>query len=171
MADPWLVVIDMQLVFGEPGSPWYAPCFDAVASRIAAMIPAFGERVVFTRFIPPTEITGSWVGYYEKWPFAVAAGREDRIWRIAPVFQPGAVVDTHQFSKWTPDLRRVVGETPELVLTGVSTDCCVLATALAAIEDGAQVRVVAEACGAKTPALQEVALGVMRGRGPQVVVG
>ncbi len=38
-----------------------------------------------------------------------------------------------------------------MVLCGVSTDCCVLMTALAAVDDGVAVRVVADACAAKTP--------------------
>ena len=33
-----------------------------------------------------------------------------------------------------------------LVLVGVSTDCCVLSTALAAADEGVSVRVVADAC-------------------------
>ena len=56
-----------------------------------------------------------------------------------------------------PDVRQVGrGDWPprspgvtEIVLTGVSTDCCVLSTALAAADAGVHVRVVADACAGR----------------------
>ena len=56
MADPqdeWLVAIDMQTVFAAPDSPWFTPTFKAVGEQIASLLPLFGKRVIFTRFIPP----------------------------------------------------------------------------------------------------------------------
>ena len=53
------------------------------------------------------------------------------------------------------------------MLCGVSTDCCVLATALAAIDAGAHVRVVADACAAE-PALHRAALDLLARRSPQL---
>jgi nicotinamidase-related amidase len=49
----------------------------------------------------------------------------------------------------------------ELVLTGVSTDCCVLSTALAAADAGAHVRVVADACAGLSEADHQRALATM----------
>jgi nicotinamidase-related amidase len=62
-----------------------------------------------------------------------------------------------------------VGAEPDLVLCGLSTDCCVLATALAAIDAGARVRVVADACAAE-PALHDAALAILRRRTPQLTL-
>ena len=42
--------------------------------------------------------------------------------------------------------RAALGGAEDIVLTGVSTDCCVLSTALAAADDGVRVRVAADAC-------------------------
>ena len=56
------------------------------------------------------------------------------------------------------ELRALVGG-GEAVLCGVSTECCVLMTALAAVDDGAHVRVVADACAAKGPKTHERCAG------------
>ena len=47
------------------------------------------------------------------------------------------------------------------MLAGVSTDCCVLSTALAAADAGVEVRVVADACAGADDASHTKALQVM----------
>jgi len=61
----------------------------------------------------------------------------------------GATLDATTFGKWGPELAAAVGAGP-LVLAGVSTDCCVLSTALAAADAGMAVQVVADACAGVT---------------------
>jgi hypothetical protein len=58
------------------------------------------------------------------------------------------VIDAPTFSKWGPELAAVVPEGAEMVLTGVATDCCVLSTALGAVDGGRFVTVVSDACAA-----------------------
>ena len=62
-----------------------------------------------------------------------------------------------------------MGTELDLVLCGLSTDCCVLATALGAIDAGARVRVVADACAAE-PTLHDAALAILRRRAPQLTL-
>jgi nicotinamidase-related amidase len=54
----------------------------------------------------------------------------------------------------------VTGDAP-LVLAGVSTDCCVLSTALAAADDGRFVQVVADACAGASDEDHQRALDAM----------
>jgi nicotinamidase-related amidase len=56
------------------------------------------------------------------------------------------------------------------VLCGVATDCCVIATALAASDAGTFVRVVGDACAGSSDAAHERALAIMAGFAPQVTV-
>jgi nicotinamidase-related amidase len=56
------------------------------------------------------------------------------------------------------------------VLAGVSTDCCVLSTAVAAADAGVAVQVVADACAGVTAASHEQALAVLRLYGPLIEV-
>lgn len=165
----WLIVIDMQHVFGDPASPWFTAGFATAAERIAALAPRFGPRVLFTRFVPPRVIEGSWAEYYRRWEFA-AAPASAPLWRLVPPWRGAEGLDTHRFSKWGSALRERIGPSATAVLCGVSTDCCVLMTALAAVDDGAHVRVVADACGAKTPEVHGAALSLLRTRAPQLTI-
>ena len=68
---PALVVIDMQNVFGAPSSGWFTPKFAEASAVIERMLPAFGDRVISTRFVAPAHPEGAWVTYYQEWPFAL----------------------------------------------------------------------------------------------------
>ena len=166
---PWLVVVDLQRAFADPGSPWFTPGVASVAGVVGDLAPRFGARVVFTRFVPPSKAEGSWRLYYKRWRFA-AGTRDSERWSIIEPWDRAVSVSSHTFSKWVPELQALVGPHPTIVLCGVSTDCCVLATAFAAVDAGVQLRVVADACAAKTPELHEAALQMMRCRAPQLTV-
>jgi nicotinamidase-related amidase len=155
----WLVVVDLQHVFGDPDSPWLAPRFAEVRPRIAQLADAFGDRVVHTRFVAPAEPAGAWRAYYEQFPFALQPPDAPL---YALVDDPGdrPVVSATTFGKWGPDLAAVVGEGP-LTVTGVATDCCVISTVLPAADAGVPVRVVTDACAGSTDDDHDRALRVM----------
>ncbi|WP_416961937.1 cysteine hydrolase family protein [Streptomyces sp. Agncl-13] len=157
-----LAVIDMQRVFAEPDSPWATPRFDEAAAGVRRLLPAFGERVTFTRFVAPEKPTGAWRAYYDQWPFALQPP-DAPLWELTDEFAAQArhLVDAPTFGKWTPELAERVGPAGRLVLVGVSTDCCVLSTALAAADAGAEVLVVADACAGVDDDSHAKALHVM----------
>ena len=155
-----LVVIDAQRAFADPASPWCTPGIEAALAGMRRLAGAFAD-VVYTRFVPPAAPAGSWVDYYERWAFARDA--DPTVWDLVAPWTGEAAIDLPTLSKWGPEL----AAHPELVVCGVSTDCCVLATALAAVDAGARVRVVADACAAD-PELHAAALAIMRRRGPQL---
>lgn len=162
---PWLAVIDMQNVFASPDSPWQARDVDAIVDKNRALIESFGERVVFTRFIAPTHPEGAWADYYREWSFALVPP-DDPIYDLVDSLphRGHPVVSRTTFGKWDDgpgSLREVTSAATTLVLCGVSTDCCVLSTALAAADAGVEVQVVADACAGVTPADHERALSVM----------
>ncbi|WP_227323712.1 cysteine hydrolase family protein [Acidisoma silvae] len=166
-ARPWLIIVDMQPAFGHPDSPWCTPGLDATADRIDLIRPLFGSRVVFTRFVPPVTQPGSWAPYYAKWPFALEE-RHDWLWALLPRWQERPSIASHQFSKWNTEMQNKLGPNPSVYICGVSTDCCVLGTALGAVDDGAHVRVITDACAAKNPEIQDRALGLLAARSPQL---
>jgi nicotinamidase-related amidase len=168
---PWLAVIDMQRVFGEPGSPWFTPRFAEITGAIRQLADAFAPRVTFTRFIAPAEPQGAWRGYYDQWPFALQPPT-DRMYELADEFaaDPGPTVDATTFGKWGSELAARTGPGGHLVLAGVSTDCCVLSTALAAADAGITVTVAADACAGMSDQSHAQALDIMRLYGPLVQV-
>jgi nicotinamidase-related amidase len=166
----WLVVIDMQRVFGEPGSPWLAPRFGEIVAPVQRLVAAFRPRVIFTRFVAPAAPQGAWQRYYVQWPFALQPP-DARIYELADEFagEPGPALDATTFGKWGPELAARTGGAP-LVLAGVSTDCCVISTALAAADAGVGVTVVQDACAGADDASHAKALDVMRLYSPLVEV-
>ncbi|HEX9064913.1 MAG TPA: cysteine hydrolase [Streptosporangiaceae bacterium] len=165
-----LVVIDMQHVFADRDSQWRAPRFGEVVGPVRDLAAAYAPRVVFTRFVAPAVPEGAWRRYYELWPFALQPP-ESAIWDLVPEFaeHQDAAVDATTFGKWGPDLAaRLHGGA--MVLAGVSTDCCVLSTALAAADAGVQVKVAGQACAGIDDDSHAKALDIMRLYAPLVEV-
>ena len=164
----WLVVVDLQHVFGDADSPWGAPRFEEIRPRIRELAGAFGERVVRTRFVAPDQPAGAWKEYYAQFPFALQPPDAPL---YALVDDPGVapVLDATTFGKWGPELAAVVGEGP-ITVVGVATDCCVISTVLPAADDGIAVRVVSDACAGSGDDDHERALRVMSLYAPLVHV-
>lgn len=167
---PWLVVVDMQVVFAEPHSPWATPGFASLVPVVDRLIQEHLPRVVFTRFVAPEVPRGAWADYYRQWPFALVP-QTDPIYDVVPELacrgQP--IITRPTFGKWDAELADLVSDA-ELLLVGVSTDCCVLSTALAAADAGIRVRVVADACAGVTAADHERALEAMALYGPLIEI-
>ncbi len=168
---PLLVVVDMQRVFRDPASPWVAQGFDEIVEPVDRLVSAFGERVVFTRYVLPAPPEGSWVPYLELWHEVTMPERRGWFELVEPwASRRPATLDRERFSKWGPELRERAGESRTLVLCGVATDCCVIDTALPAADDGMFVRIVADACRGADPEAHERALAIASGFAPQIVV-
>lgn len=167
----WLVVIDMQVVFADPASPWATPGFDAVLPTVRQLVDRFGEQVVYTRFVAPATPTGAWVPYYADWPFALVPA-DDRWYDVVDELDVGdhPVVTRTTFGKWGTELAGLAGPDGRLVLVGVSTDCCVLSTALAAADAGVAVTVVSDACAGVSEADHQRALDVMAMYAPLIEI-
>lgn len=163
-----LVVIDMQRVFADPDSPWATPGFAAIVPVVTALVERCAPDVTFTRFLAPAEPAGAWRDYYARWPFALQPA-DAALWELAPPFVADDPVDAPTFSKWGPELAARAGDGP-LVVAGVSTDCCVLSTVVAAADAGVPVRVVADACAGVDEESHRAALHVMGLYGPLVEV-
>lgn len=170
--DTWLVVIDPQAIFAAPESAWGSPFFAEAMPRIRTLADAFGDRVLVTRWMPTADRTTSWGAYFDAWPFADQPP-SDPLFALVP---EAATVSTHPtidlptFGKWGPEIETVVGRGGRVVLAGVSTDCCVISTALAAADAGAHVTIAADACAGSTAENHEAALQVMRLYPPQITV-
>lgn len=169
----WLVIIDPQTIFADPAnSPWGSPLWAHALPHILDLADEFGpDRTVITRFVADADLGGSWVPYYDEWPFALVPD-DDPLYAVVPDLAGRAAhtVSAGTFGKWTADLRAIVGDQPSMTLAGVSTDCCVIATALPAADAGATVRVAADACAGSSPEAHAQAIGAMSLFAPQITV-
>lgn len=168
----WLVVVDPQTIFASPNSAWGSPFFAEAMPRIRELADAFGENVLVTRWMPTADRTTSWGEYFAAWPFADRPPT-DPLFDLVPEavgLSPHPTLDLPTFGKWGPELEAIIGRGARVALAGVSTDCCVLSTALAAADAGARVTVTADACAGSTAENHAAALHVMGLYPPQITV-
>jgi nicotinamidase-related amidase len=172
---PWLVIIDPQVIFADPDSRWGAPEFDQALANIKRLAPHFGDRIVVTRWIPTADRSTSWGPYFETFPFADEPEDHrlfDLVGEIGEDLLVRPTVNRPTFGKWGTELAEVlgtsVGEDGLIVLTGVSTDCCVVSTALAAADAGVQVNLARDACADSTPENGGTAVQLMELYKPQI---
>ncbi|MFD6700598.1 MULTISPECIES: cysteine hydrolase family protein [unclassified Microbacterium] len=168
---PWLVVIDPQNIFAAPDSAWGSPMFPAAFANIRRLAEAAEGRVLVTRWLPTADRRTSWGDYFAAWPFADKAA-DDPLYDLVPearILSAHPSLDLPTFGKWGPGLERIIGSA-SVVLAGISTDCCVISTALAAADAGARVTIAADACAGSTPENHAAALTVMGLYPPQLTV-
>lgn len=168
----WLVVVDPQAIFAAPDSAWGSPFFGDVIPRIRELADSFGDRVIVTRWMPTADRSTSWGDYFAAWPFADQPP-SDPLFDVVPDavgLSPHPTLDLPTFGKWGDEIEAIVGRGAHVVLTGVSTDCCVISTALAAADAGAHVTVVADACAGSTAENHAAAMQVMGLYPPQITI-
>ena len=169
----WLVIIDPQAIFTSPAiSAWGSPMWASTVPHVLELATAYGpERTIITRYVADPGLGGSWEPYLREWPFALVPD-SDPLYAVIPELSGLAerVVTEPTFGKWGPALVKITGRAPRLAVAGVSTDCCVIATALPAGDAGAWVRVVERACAGSTRQNHKRAIGAMALFSPQIVI-
>lgn len=151
--EEWLVCVDFQNIFRGSNSPFAAEDFDIAFANTKRLVPYFGQRVIFTRWLPTAPREGAWVEYFEEHSHADIS-KDDPIFDLCPEAKhciqtmelDRKTIDTHTFNKFDAQMQKKVGQYPHIVLCGVLTECCVLATAIAAIDAGCKVSIILDAC-------------------------
>lgn len=169
---PWLVVIDPQVIFASPDSEWGSSFFADAFANIVRLAEAAGDRVLVTRWLPTADRGTSWGDYFAAWPFADQPA-DDQLFDLVPeatALSTHPTLDLPTFGKWGDELEARIGRGTPVVLTGVSTDCCVLSTALAGADAGGRITIAADACAGSTAENHAAALTVMGLYPPQLTV-
>lgn len=156
--DEWLVVIDRQKVFAE--SEWSAwACADGTYydtnEAFEKLAKAFGDRVVYTRYVAPIPPKDAWVDYFKDWPQFLVPPDDpmyDLTDETAALAEGHQVVDRTTFGKWGQQLIDAIGGAKKITVCGVA------------------VRVPADAYAGSTPENQELALNTMRLFEPLITV-
>ena len=158
-ADAVHVVIDMQRLFAEE-TAWHVASLPAVIPAIVRLVAHRPDRALYTRFVTPPDLgaaRSNWRDYYRHWPQVIGDRLSPDVFDLVAPFKAGAaqLVDKEGFSAFSgpeflPRLGDLGAET--LVLSGVETDVCVLATALEAVDRGFHVVIAVDAVTSFSPA-------------------
>ena len=162
-----VALIDLQRIFADPTSGWATPRFERVIEPAKQLVELFAPDVVFTRFVAPENPTGAWIPYYAEFPFALQSPDSDD-YQLVDEFKDTPTLDKTTFGAWGPELAAAADG--RLVLGGVTTDCCVISTALAAVDAGVRVQVVEEACAGSTDDNHRKAIDIMRLYAPMLEI-
>lgn len=174
------VAVDMQRLFGEV-TEWHCATLADVLGRVGAIAGHAPARTVFTRFRTPHKLEdagGQWRHYYRRWKSvlgeALAPEMFDLMPQLSTVARASRVVDKMTYSAFgSRAFHDLLGELhpSALVLTGVETDVCVLATMLDAVDHGYRTILVEDAVTSASESGHEAILEVARERfGEQVEV-
>ena len=149
------VAVDMQDLFAGD-TVWHTPSIPEIVPNILRLTQSRPSRTVFTRFVTPRnadEAQGAWQTYYRRWSSVTTARMDPAVLDVMAVFRPfippAHVADKATYSalespRFVALLRRMACRT--LVVTGVETDVCVLATVMTAMDRGYRVVIVEDAC-------------------------
>ena len=174
MTKPWLLVVDMQNVFAEPDSFWATERFAEVLPRVLDLIDEHAPRVALSRFVAPERPIGAWIDYYRAWPGALTP-TDDPQYDLVPEIAARQqihdlpVITRTTFGKWDAELAGLLVGAP-MIICGVSTDCCVLSTALPAADAGTAVTVISAACAGASDQDHHRALDAMSLYAPLITI-
>jgi nicotinamidase-related amidase len=143
-----LVVVDMQNAYLED-QVWACVHTTDCAERIERLIASGAvDNVVFTQYLAPENPTGTWVTYDE-----VYADISSDEWLNEIIDQLEPYLDTYPlYAKSTfssfgnPDFKALMAKARRIVISGVVSECCVIATTIDAIDTGAPVVYLTDAC-------------------------
>lgn len=172
MKDELLIVVDMQRVVAED-TPWRIDGVRDLLPAVTALADAFGPSTVFTRHVPPADGgTGTWRRFYAAWS---DLSRDPSLWESLPELadRPGLHTTKSVYSAFgSRELRDALDrrDAPALVVCGVETDCCVLATVLEAVDRGIPATVIEDAVLSPSRAGHDGALALCRRLDQQVSV-
>lgn len=136
-----LLVIDMQNVY-LPGNPWGCRDTENAAKQIIRLIESGKpQQTIFTVFTPPVSPTGVWKQYnLENKEINENAYMNEIIPSLKPYSEKYPVMEKSVYSSYAiPELKEMADKADHILITGVVAECCVLFTALSAIDAGHKV--------------------------------
>lgn len=172
------IVVDVQRLFFER-TPWHVPHMPAILPRLKVLLRAARERTVFTRFMTPRrpeDAPGSWQTYYRRWEDVLAsrlpAPMFDVVPEVAACAPEAPVCDKFTYSAFeSAAFVEAIGRLHprHVVLAGVETDVCVLATLFGAMDRGFSVWIVEDAVTSADSAASTAILRTVLPRLPEQV--
>jgi len=134
-------------MFAEP-TEWHTPWMPRVLPNVVTLVELDPARTIFTRFVPansPSEASGSWRRYYERWHRLTRQELHPDLINLVPELArfvpPAQVEDKVVMSPWLGGLHRRLqqAEVGAIIISGSETEVCVLAAVMGAVDLGYRV--------------------------------
>jgi nicotinamidase-related amidase len=163
LSDAALVVLDVQRIFVDPTSPAYLPAWPAVEKRVVRLMRAFAARrrpIAFTRHVHQPGDDSNIEHFFGR---LLVDG--DPLSALAEVITPhrkhGTVFNKSTHAAFAENLPPTLRRVRQIVLVGVQTHLCVLATAIDLARYRIRPTVIVDACAAPTEADHRAAMRVL----------
>ncbi|MBQ1826411.1 MAG: cysteine hydrolase [Erysipelotrichaceae bacterium] len=164
-----LLVIDMQNAYTSKG-PWYCPSIDKATGNIISLIESDRfDQIIFTRFDAAIKPVGTWRQYNEiNREVNEDAYLNQIVEPLLPYISQHPLYSKSTYSSLTvPEIReaveRCISKNGSVVLTGVVSECCVLASAFQAIDMGAYVTYIRDGCAGVNEQTENSVIEVLKG--------
>lgn len=163
-----LVVVDMQNAYLEDQC-WACTMTSDCAQKVIDLIESGTcDNVVFTIYLAPENPVGTWVTYNE---VNAEVNADEWLNEIVEELQPYAekypVYSKSTYSSFgNPDFKALMARTGRIVIAGVMSECCVLATAVDAVDTGTPVVYLSDACSGSSKEFEEMTIKLMEFASP-----
>jgi nicotinamidase-related amidase len=165
------LVVDMQELF-RSHPDWGTQSLTRIVPPIQRLLAARPERAYFSRFIPAQraeQANGTWQRYYRRWSNVTLDKLDPKLLDVVQELRPWAqhIADKSGYSAMAnPRLRQAAVSHSDdcLILSGVETDVCVLATAIDAVEAGLRVVLATDALASSSDECHAKALEIFHDR-------
>lgn len=164
-----LLVIDMQNVYGE-GGQWYCPGVKAAGDNIKKILKKNLKNldVIFTAFVAEEHPQGVWADYNRE---NYLVNQDAYAGKIMDLFSKDLVkyplYEKSTYSSLSiPEVWEAAETADRVVLTGVVAECCVLATAMALIDQGCYVIYLTDACAGTNEETEKAVELILEGLEP-----
>ena len=165
--------VDVQRMFLD-GTEWKVKWLPRTLPNICSIVRAHPDKTIFTRFMPvekPGDGHGMWRPYYARWAHMTRQNLDPQFVEIVPelaALAPSAeIIDKIMYGPWLDTLlhkRLLEKGIDTLVITGLETEVCVLATISGAVDLGYRVIIVDDAVCSSTDQSHDAILNVYRQR-------
>ena len=164
------VAVDMQHLFAD-NTVWHTPSIPEIVPNILRLTQHQPSRTIFTRFVTPRypdEADGAWRTYYRRWTSVTTSEMDPSMLDVMAEFRlfipPALVADKPTYSAFESAQFVTLLDSMAcgtIVVTGVETDVCVLATVLSAIDRGYRVVIAEDACHSSDPAAHRATMDLV----------
>lgn len=154
-----LVVVDMQRAYED--GPWKVLDMRGAETNILRLIP-WADEVIFTRHVPFAHPQGTWKTYNAKWGYVEQDPRNGELVPCLAEIARTSVEKSTYSAFGSQAFCKLVQGADRLIVTGIQTECCVLATILDAVDAGMEVMYVRDACSGKNAGLEQATEEILK---------